>query len=68
MDLSYPEGGSVNDGIRPELCSLSYISVEAVAAAAQRPGKGALLAKLDISWCTPVTDGFWALSGEEPTT
>ena len=47
-DLSYPEGASVNDGIPPELCSLKYTSVEAVAAMAQRRGKGALLAKLDI--------------------
>ena len=47
-DLSYPEGASVNDGIPPELCSLKYTSVEAVAAMAQRRGKRALLAKLDI--------------------
>ena len=26
-DLSYPPGKSVNDGIAPELCSLSYTSV-----------------------------------------
>ena len=47
-DLSYPEGASVNDGIRPELCSLKYTSVESVAAMARRLGRGALLAKLDI--------------------
>ena len=47
-DLSHPEGGSVNDGIPAEWCSLKYTSVEAVAAAAQRLGTGALLAKLDI--------------------
>ena len=47
-DLSYPEGASVNDGIRRDLCSLRYTSVEAVAAAAQRLGEGTLLAKLDI--------------------
>ena len=35
-DLSYPEGTSVNDGIRWDLCSLRYTSVEAVATAAQR--------------------------------
>ena len=46
--LSHPEGGSVNDGIKAELCSLRYTSVEAVAAAAQRLGRGARLAKLDI--------------------
>ena len=47
-DLSHPDGGSVNDGIQPQLCSLKYTSVEVVAAAAQRLGKGTLLAKLDI--------------------
>ena len=47
-DLSFPAGGSVNEGIRPDLCSLHYTSVEAVARAAQRLGNGALMAKLDI--------------------
>ena len=47
-DLSYPEGGSVNEGIQPQLCSLHYTSVESVAAVARQLGKGALLAKLDI--------------------
>ena len=31
-DLSYPPGYSVNDGIDPDLCSLSYSTVEQVAA------------------------------------
>jgi hypothetical protein len=43
-----PQGNSVNDGIKSELCSLKYTSVERVARAAQQLGKGALLAKLDI--------------------
>ena len=47
-DLSHPEGNSVNDGIEPRLVSISYISVEAVAIAARRLGRGALLAKVDI--------------------
>jgi hypothetical protein len=47
-DLSHPTGGSLNDGIQLQLCSLSYISVEAAAAAAQLLGRGALLAKLDV--------------------
>ena len=47
-DLSFPEGSSVNDGIGSEMCSLHYTSVDRVEAAAQRLGKGALLAKLDI--------------------
>ena len=47
-DLSFPKGGSVNDGIDSQLCSIHYTSVDRVAASAQRLGKGALLAKLDI--------------------
>ena len=39
-DLSFPEGGSVNDGIQPELCSFKYTSVEAVAATARSLGRG----------------------------
>ena len=33
LDLSSPEGQSVNDGIDPELCSLSYVSVDDAAQA-----------------------------------
>ena len=47
-DLSFPTGGSVNDGIDPLLCSLSYVSVDEVAAIAAGLGRGALLAKIDI--------------------
>ena len=47
-DLSFPSGGSVNDGIDPELCSLSYVSVDDVASCAVGLGRGALLAKIDI--------------------
>ena len=46
-DLSFPEGTSINDGIRPELCSLTYTSVDRVARAAEQLGPGALLAKVD---------------------
>ncbi len=28
MDLSFPAGNSVNDGIDPGLCSLQYTSVD----------------------------------------
>ena len=47
-DLSFPDGGSVNDGVSPELCSFQYTSVDRVARAAHRLGPGALLAKADI--------------------
>ena len=47
-DLSYPPGESINDGIAPELCLLTYTSVEKVAEAATWYGRGALIAKIDI--------------------
>ena len=39
---------SVNDGIEPELYSLTYISVDWVARVAAAYPPGALLAKIDI--------------------
>ena len=47
-DLSFPPGHSVNDGIDPTLCSLSYSTVDEVAGLVARLGPGALLAKIDI--------------------
>ena len=47
-DLSYPSGCSVNDGIDPDLCSLSYSSVEQVATVTTSYLPGTLLAKIDI--------------------
>lgn len=42
-DLSHPRGRSVNDGVDPDLCSLSYSSIEDIIQ------KGcALLVKIDI--------------------
>ena len=48
MDLSYPPGASVNDGIDSSICSLTYTSVDEVAQVAASYGQGALLAKVDI--------------------
>ena len=48
MDLSSPEGASVNDGINEALCSLSYIGVDDAAKEVLRQGQGALLAKVDV--------------------
>ena len=48
VDLSSPHGASVNDGIDPELCSLSYSSVDEAVARVRRCGIGALMAKLDL--------------------
>ena len=47
-DLSHPKGNSVNDGIDPLLCSLSYISIDTAAQRIVRLGKGTLLAKFDL--------------------
>ena len=48
LDLSHPEGASVNDGIDPQLSTLSYVSVDDVAEAIVGLGRGALLAKVDV--------------------
>jgi hypothetical protein len=47
-DLSFPPGRSVNDGIAPELCSLTYASVDQVADTAAQLGRGTLMAKIDV--------------------
>ena len=47
-DLSFPRGQSVNDGIDPLLYSLSYTTVDEVAAKMALLGVGTLLAKIDI--------------------
>ena len=47
VDLSAPEGFSVNDGILPNLCSLQYVLVEQAARLVATAGIGALMAKID---------------------
>ena len=47
-DLLYPPGQSINDGIVPELCSLSYMTVDRVVEVIATYPPGALLAKIDI--------------------
>lgn len=48
VDLSSPEGASVNDGVAEELCSLSYVTVDDAAKEVLRLGTGSLLAKVDV--------------------
>ena len=48
LDLSSPDGQSVNDGIAKDLASLAYISVDDVVAVIRKAGRGALLGKMDI--------------------
>ena len=48
VDLSSPDGRSVNDGVYEHLCSLKYISVEDALQVVLSLGRGSLLAKIDI--------------------
>ena len=48
LDMSAPEGASVNDGIDGSLTSLSYVGIQDAAAAVVDRGQGTLLAKVDI--------------------
>jgi len=48
VDLSSPEGSSVNEGIDTELATLHYASVDHLAALVAMEGKGSLLVKADI--------------------
>ena len=47
IDLSSPEGHSINDGINANMCSLEYVSVDS-AADLLKKGQGALITKVDI--------------------
>ena len=48
VDLSAPQGNSVNDGIHLQLCSLEYVTVDQAARRVARYGRGALVAKTDL--------------------
>ena len=48
MDLSFPRGNSVNDGIELEVCSLHYTSVDEACKRVVEYGRGAILAKFDV--------------------
>ena len=48
VDLSHPQGSSVNDAIPKELCSLTYITIDTAIKHILTLGPGTLLAKLDI--------------------
>ena len=48
IDLSSPQGASVNDGINPEWSSLTYISVDSAAKVVAGFGRGTMLGKMDI--------------------
>ena len=48
VDLSSPEGHSINDAIRQDLRSVSYAVLDQAVAMARSMGRGSLLAKLDL--------------------
>ena len=48
-DLSSPKGSSVNDGVSPSLCSVSYAAVDDAVRCILALGQGALLAKFDVA-------------------
>ncbi len=48
MDLSSPDGHSVNHGITKELATLSYVTVDEIVGKILALGEGALIAKMDI--------------------
>ena len=48
VDMSSPEGNSVNDGIQESRCSLAYVTVEDATQGIANYGTAALLIKIDI--------------------
>lgn len=48
VDLSAPEGASINDGVDKETSSLSYTSVDAITSRVLALSQGAMLAKMDF--------------------
>lgn len=66
VDLSFPDGASVNEGIPPDLCSLRYPSLEVAIQQILQMGQGARLSKLDIKDAyriVPVHPDDWPLLG-----
>ena len=48
VDMSFPLGSSVNNGIREVKCSLSYVGVQEAARGIVTRGRGTLMAKVDV--------------------
>ena len=48
VDLSFPGGANVNDGINPDEFTLHYITVDQVIRMVSQFGEGALMAKFDV--------------------
>lgn len=64
--LSYPHGGSINDGIDREVCAVQYTSFDEAVNLVIQMGKGALMAKADIESAfrlLPINPGDFQLLG-----
>ena len=48
VDMSFPPGSSVNNGISEVKCSLSYVGVQEAARGIVTRGRGTLMAKVDV--------------------
>ena len=48
LDLSFPKGKSVNDGILKDLCSLDYITIDDAIQHIMKFGRETLISKVDI--------------------
>ena len=48
VDLSFPKGHSINDGIAPTICSIKYASVDDAVNIIHALGRNTLMAKLDL--------------------
>ena len=49
VDLSFPVGESINDGVNSKLCRLCYTTVDAACQKVLELGKGTVLTKFDVS-------------------
>jgi len=66
MNLSFPEGQSVNDGIDKEYFLLSYITVDTEIDLILSAGRGSFLTKIDIAKAfrqIPINPSQWNLLG-----
>ena len=48
VNLSFPEGSSVNDGIKADICSLHYAKVEEATEELVKQGRNSWMAKVDV--------------------
>ena len=64
VDLSFPEGHSINDGTAQDVTSIQYARLEDAVQMVRVLGRGTLLAKVDLNsayWVVPVHRDDWPL-------